>query len=81
MPEESNLELSIDPRTGITVLAEGADVYVKDELGKTHSGLIIAVHPGPETQYTVLLTCNGTEQEVTVPETGLLARATAEWDL
>lgn len=81
MPDESTIVLSIDPRTGTTALTEGADVYVTDELGERHEGLIIAVGPEDEPRFTVLFTCRGREHVEVVSESSILARTTTEWDL
>lgn len=78
MQDESNLELSIDPLTGTTNLAEGTEVYVKGDSGRPHRGMVLAVELGAPARYTVLLTCRGQEREVTVTESDLLARATPE---
>lgn len=78
MPEDSTLESSIDPRMGTTELAEGADVHVRDELGKRHNATIIAVHEGDPLTYTALLTCHGKLREVAITERDVLARVTSE---
>lgn len=78
MPYQSQLDSTIDPLTGTTGLAEGADVYVRDDLGRRHRGTILAVHPGDDIRYTVLLMCGKKEREVTVAEADLLARVHTE---
>lgn len=81
MPEDSTLDISIDPRTGTTALTEGADVWVTDELGEAHEGLIIAVGAGADPRFTVMFTCRGRDHIEVVPEANILARSTTEWDL
>jgi len=81
MPDESTLELSIDPRTGHTNISEGAEVHVHDERGRAHKGLVLGITAGPEPRYTVLLTCHGTHREITVTERDILARAVSERDI
>lgn len=83
MNDDSTIELSIDPMTGTTHMAEGAEVFVHGDNGEVHTGIIVGVSANPEgeTEYTVLLQCFGEEREVTVAEPGILARATSEWDM
>lgn len=81
MPEESSLELSIDPLTGTTNLSEGSEVHIKDDRGRVHRALVLAVVPGAELRYDVLLTCHGVQREVTVSESDILARTISERDV
>lgn len=69
-----------DPNTGNVPFAEGTDVYVKDELGETHVGVITSITAGPAPQYNVLLTCRGEDRELLVAESELMAHATPGWD-
>lgn len=81
MSDDSTLEQSIDPLTGTTYLADGADVYVKDDRGRTHRGTIVSIGSGDDARYTVLLSCRGRDRELVVTEQNLLARASSEWDI
>ena len=73
MPDYSYLEMTVDPLTGEVPLEVGADVIIEDELGQQHTGTVVSV--SADRSYTVFLTCR--DQEISVPERRVLARAHA----
>jgi len=80
MPITDTLDISIDPRTGNTHLAEGTAVIVEDELGKQHRGYITFVEGDQEPVFTVLITCKGEPTELEVREDRILARVAGGYE-
>lgn len=70
-----------DIHTGELELVEGMDVVVEDELGNKHEGLITAVDGETDRLYTVVLSCRGEFDDITVPESRILCRLDGDREL